>query len=46
MRPLKRGCKLGRHHLRRRVIQYAEASRLKTAVSGILDRPDKPGDDD
>jgi hypothetical protein len=28
-----------------RGIQYAAASRLNTDVSGILDRPDKPGDD-
>ncbi len=26
-------------------IQYAAASRLKHSASGILDRPDKPGDD-
>jgi hypothetical protein len=29
-----------------RGIQYAAASRLNTGVSGILDRPVKPGDDD
>src|ERR1700753_3424409 len=34
-----------RHRPRRRAIQCAEASRLFTTVSGILDRPVKPGDD-
>jgi hypothetical protein len=29
-----------------RGIQYATASRFFTIVSGILDRPVKPGDDD
>jgi hypothetical protein len=30
----------------KRGIQYAEASHISTNVSGILDRPVKPGDDD
>src|SRR3981081_3136445 len=34
------------HHPRKRVIEYAEAPRLLPAVSGILGRPVKPGDDD
>jgi hypothetical protein len=29
-----------------RGIQYAAASRFLASVSGILDRPVKPGDDD
>src|SRR3954451_5510123 len=40
------GCPIFRpHHPRRRVIQYAAAYRCHTIVSGILDRPVKPGDD-
>ncbi|TMJ21651.1 MAG: hypothetical protein E6G93_09275 [Alphaproteobacteria bacterium] len=33
------------HAPRKRGIQYAAPSRLKTDFSGILDRPVKPGDD-
>ncbi|MGY3696412.1 hypothetical protein ACVIGA_006492 [Bradyrhizobium sp. USDA 3240] len=33
------------HAPRKRGIQYAAAVELGTAVSGILDRPVKPGDD-
>ncbi|GIQ74454.1 hypothetical protein BraRD5C2_28940 [Bradyrhizobium sp. RD5-C2] len=33
------------HASRKRGIQYAAAVELGTAVSGILDRPVKPGDD-
>jgi hypothetical protein len=35
----------GRHHPRKRVIQYAAAYRLKHWRLRILDRPIKPGDD-
>jgi hypothetical protein len=41
-----RGARSASHVItRRRVIQYAAASRLIVNVSGILDRPVKPGDD-
>ncbi|SHH42185.1 hypothetical protein SAMN05443248_4757 [Bradyrhizobium erythrophlei] len=33
------------HHPRRRMIQYAAASRSIAGASAILDRPVKPGDD-
>jgi hypothetical protein len=33
------------HHPRRRMIQYAAASRFIISASAILDRPVKPGDD-
>jgi hypothetical protein len=33
------------HHPRKRVIQYAAASRFVISASGILGRPVKPGDD-
>jgi hypothetical protein len=47
MRELLAGCasNLSCHHPRKRVIQYAAASRLITSASGILGRPVKPGDD-
>jgi hypothetical protein len=34
-----------RHHPRKRMIQYAAASRINRQRAGILDRPVKPGDD-
>jgi hypothetical protein len=33
------------HYPRKRMIQYAAASRFITGTSGILSRPVKPGDD-
>jgi hypothetical protein len=47
MRELLAGCAsdLSCHHPRKRVIQYAAASRLIASASGILGRPVKPGDD-
>jgi hypothetical protein len=34
-----------RHHPRRRVIQYSEASVMDPKGRGVLDRPVKPDDD-
>jgi phosphoribosylformylglycinamidine (FGAM) synthase-like enzyme len=39
------GRTFGCHHPRKRMIQYAAASRLIADASEILGRPVKPGDD-